>query len=120
MVEQPLVIERRHFPGGTVLALKGDLTKMSEQELLGDLTGGLGEHVRFLALDLTGVAYINSGGMAVLIRLARIVRKAGAHTFAWGVTPHYEKLFRMVGLTEWLMLYPNEFAVMQRIEALEL
>jgi len=119
-MEQPLVTERRQFPGGTVLQLKGDLTKMAEAELLDGLLDGLDENVRFLALDLTGVAYINSGGMAVLIRLARIVRKSGAHTFAWGVTPHYEKLFRMVGLTEWLMLYPNEFAVMQRIEALEL
>ncbi|MCQ6563605.1 STAS domain-containing protein [Paenibacillus mendelii] len=119
-MELPLVIERRQFPSGSVLQLRGDLTKMSENELLDGLAGGLDESVRFLALDLTGVSYINSGGMAVLIRLARIARRAGVHTFAWGVTPHYEKLFRMVGLTEWLMLYPNEFAVMQRIEALDL
>ncbi|MBB3114211.1 stage II sporulation protein AA (anti-sigma F factor antagonist) [Paenibacillus phyllosphaerae] len=116
-MEQPLVIDKREFPGGYVVQLKGELTRASEQDLLGRFTVE-NEQIRFLALDLTEVAYINSGGMAVLIRLARTAKKSGTHTFVWGITAHYEKLFRMVGLTEWVMLYPNEFAVMQRIEAL--
>ncbi len=104
-----------------VLKLAGDLTKAAEADLLEGPggAGSLGEDVRFLALDLSRVPYINSGGMAVLIRLARNGKKAGVHTFAWGVTPHYEKLFRMVGLTEFVMLYPDEFAVFERIESLE-
>ena len=121
-VEQPLAIERKPFKNGLVLKLTGDVTKAAESELLAGFEGGdgFGEGVRFLALDLSRVPYINSGGMAVLIRLARGGKKAGLHTFAWGVTPHYEKLFRMVGLTEFVMLYPDEFAVFQRIESLEI
>jgi len=121
-MEQPFTMETREFPNGIVLKLSGELTKAAENGLLSGLENEveLGKSIRFMALDLTKVTYINSGGMAVLIRLARMGRKAGVHTFAWGVTAHYEKLFRMVGLTEYLMLYPNEFAVIQRIEALEL
>lgn len=121
-MKQPFVLERRQIPSGIVLKLSGELTKSAEDDLIAGFEGEseLGTSIRFMALDLTQVAYINSGGMAVLIRLARMGRKAGVHTFAWGVTPHYEKLFRMVGLTEYLMLYPNEFAVLQRIESLEL
>ncbi|SFT25808.1 STAS domain-containing protein [Paenibacillus sp. BC26] len=122
MSEQPLQIETRKFPSGMVLKLEGDLSKAAEGKLIAgfEQESELGRSIRFLALDLTKVDYINSGGMAVLIRLARMGSKAGVHTFAWGITPHYEKLFRMVGLTEFMMIYPNEFAVMQRIEALEL
>jgi anti-anti-sigma factor len=121
-MEQSFSIETRQFPNGLVLKLFGELTKSAEKELISDFAGSseLGTSIRFLALDISQVTYINSGGMAVLIRLTRMGRKAGAHTFAWGVTPHYEKLFRMVGLTEYLMLYPNEFAVFERIDALEL
>ncbi|BBH23957.1 anti-sigma factor antagonist [Paenibacillus baekrokdamisoli] len=121
-MEQPFSLETKQFPHGLVLKLYGELTRSAEKELIGDFAGSsdLGSSIRFLALDISQVAYINSGGMALLIRLARMGRKAGAHTFAWGVTPHYEKLFRMVGLTEYLMLYPNEFAVLERIDALEL
>lgn len=121
-MEQPFKLEARQFPNGIVLKLVGDLTKTADTELFSSINGGteVDSNVRFLALDLSQVTYINSGGMAVLIRLARMGRKIGVHTFAWGVSQHYEKLFRMVGLTEFLMLYPNEFAVIQRIEALEL
>lgn len=120
MADQPFSIALHRFPGGITLKLEGDLNKSAETKLLGDFEGEaeLGKSIRFLTLDLTKVDYINSGGMAVLIRLARMGSKAGVHTFAWGITPHYEKLFRMVGLTEYMMIYPNEFAVMQRIEAL--
>ncbi|SFJ27471.1 stage II sporulation protein AA (anti-sigma F factor antagonist) [Paenibacillus sp. UNC496MF] len=122
MAEQPFMMHTRKFPNGMVLELSGDLTKSAEAKLIAGLEQEteLGRGIRFLALDLSKVVYINSGGMAVLIRLARMGSKAGVHTFSWGVTPHYEKLFRMVGLTEYMMIYPNEFAVMQRIEALNL
>ncbi|AZN38465.1 STAS domain-containing protein [Paenibacillus albus] len=120
MADQPFSIALHKFTGGLALKLEGDLSKSAESKLLSGFEGEmeLGKSIRFLTLDLTKVDYINSGGMAVLIRLARMGSKAGVHTFAWGITPHYEKLFRMVGLTEYLMIYPNEFAVMQRIEAL--
>ncbi|MFC4102057.1 STAS domain-containing protein [Paenibacillus xanthanilyticus] len=117
-MQQPLVIEKRQFPGGCVMQLRGELTRASEHEILDGFAAEFASEVRYLVLDLTGITYINSGGMAVLIRFARTAKKAGMHTFAWGITPHYEKLFRMVGLTEWIMMYPNEFSVMQRIESL--
>jgi anti-sigma B factor antagonist len=122
VAEQPFSMHTRKFPGSLVLELSGDLTKSAETKLLSLLEqeAELGHGVRFLALDLTKVEYINSGGMAVLIRFARMGSKAGVHTFSWGVSSHYEKLFRMVGLTEYMMIYPNEFAVMQRIEGLNL
>ncbi|WP_225442582.1 STAS domain-containing protein [Paenibacillus lycopersici] len=122
MAEQSFSMHTRKFPSGVVLELSGELTKSAEATLLAGLEQQkeLGLGIRFLALDLTKVEYINSGGMAVLIRLARMGSKAGVHTFSWGVTPHYEKLFRMVGLTEYMMIYPNEFAVIQRIEALNI
>jgi len=120
-VETAFTFQSRDFGTGLALTLAGDLTKAAEQALLDgfDWERGLGGGRRYLVLNLTGVNYINSAGMAVLIRLSRTGRKAGYHTFACGVTTHYQKLFRMVGLTEYMMIYPDEYSVMQRIEALE-
>ncbi|HUC92716.1 MAG TPA: STAS domain-containing protein [Paenibacillus sp.] len=118
---QTLQMESRAFGSGIALTLKGDLDRAAEQVLKSafDWEEGLGGRRRYLVLDLHQVAYINSAGMALLIRIARAGRKQGYHTFACGVSTHYQKLFRMVGLTEYLMLYPDEYAVFQRIEALE-
>lgn len=103
------------------LDLQGDLTKQSEPSLL-DLRSwqeGLDEARPYLVLNLTRVPYINSAGIAVLIRLSRAGARGNYVTFAYGITPHYEKLFRMVGLTESMMIYPDEHAISERIAALE-
>jgi anti-anti-sigma factor len=120
-VEQDFSYEDRTFETGVVITLTGDLTKASEPILLGDFEWdkGLGNNKRYLVLNLTGINYISTAGMALLIRLSRTGRKAGYHTFACGVSPHYQKLFRMVGLTEYIMIYPDEYAAFQRIEVLE-
>lgn len=103
------------------LDLQGDLTKQSEQSLLSlrSWQEGLDDARPYLVLNLTRVPYINSAGIAVLIRLSRAGAKGNYVTFAYGITPHYEKLFRMVGLTESMMIYPDEHAIAERIAALE-
>ncbi len=103
------------------LDMQGDLTKQAEQSLLlmRPWQEGLDEGRTYLILNLTQVPYINSAGIAVLIRLSRAGAKGGFLTFGYGITPHYEKLFRMVGLTEYLTIYPDEHAIIERIAALD-
>lgn len=107
--------ETEHY---TALTLHGDVTKQSEEALFGlrPWQEGLDGAKMFLVIDFTDVPYINSAGIALLIRLVRIGLKAGYRTFAFGVSAHYQKLFRMVGLTEYMAIYPSEYAVAERIE----
>ncbi|AGA56459.1 anti-anti-sigma factor [Thermobacillus composti KWC4] len=109
------------FDAGLSVTLKGDLDQQAEQKIRSvlDWEDGLGEDRRYLILNLHEVNFINSAGMALLIRIARAGRKKGFHTFICGASAHYQKLFRMVGLTEYVMLYPDDYAALQRIEALE-
>ncbi|HZG88356.1 STAS domain-containing protein [Paenibacillus sp.] len=102
----------------TFVHLRGDVTKQAEDALLGarPWQDGLEGGKRRLVIDFTEVPYVNSAGIAVLIRLVRLGLKSGFRTFAYGVNAHYQKLFRMVGLTEYMAIYPDEYAVLQRIE----
>ena len=109
------------FDAGMSVTLRGDLDQQAEQKIRSVLNWeeGLGEGRRYLILNLHEVSFITSAGMALLIRIARTGRKTGYHTFICGASAHYQKLFRMVGLTEYVMLYPDDYAALQRIEALE-
>ncbi|OUM95004.1 MAG: anti-anti-sigma factor [Thermobacillus sp. ZCTH02-B1] len=109
------------FDSGLSITLKGDLDQQAEPKIRSILNWeeGLGDGRRYLILNLHEVNFINSAGMALLIRIARTGRKRDYHTFICGASAHYQKLFRMVGLTEYVMLYPDDYAAMQRIEALE-
>ncbi|WP_274365985.1 STAS domain-containing protein [Paenibacillus thermotolerans] len=113
-----LSVAVRELEHCTVLDLKGDLTKHAEDAVLGlrNWLQGLEGSKRALVLNLSQVPYVNSAGIAVLIRLVRYGTKARFHTYAFGVSSHYQKLFRMVGLTEYMAVYPDEFTVLQRIE----
>jgi len=109
------------FEAGLSVTLRGDLDQQAEEKIRSVLNweDGLGEGRRYLILNLHDVNFINSAGMALLIRIARAGRKKDYHTFICGSSAHYQKLFRMVGLTEYVTLYPDDYAAMQRIEALE-
>ncbi|PZD97896.1 anti-sigma factor antagonist [Paenibacillus sambharensis] len=118
-VQELKVTTVRHEQALSV-TLEGDLVHSSlgrlkdELDVENDLQG-----CKYLILNLHTVNYLDSAGMAVLIRIARQGRKNGYRMFVCGVSIHYQKLFRLVGLTEHVMIYPDEYAVMQRLAVLE-
>jgi len=103
-----------------IVHLEGDLSREAETLLMKPFPWEAEAYGRrsCLIFDLTAVDYINSGGMALLIRLTRAARKNAIHSFAYGVQPHYHKLFRMVGLTDALMIYPDLDSILHRLSEL--
>lgn len=118
-MENRFEVQVRSFDQGLILDMAGDLTKEAEELLLGlrDWEKGL-DGKRYLVFNFTKVPYINSTGIAILIRIARAGPKGSFHSFAYGISPHFQKLFRMIGLTEYLMIYPDEYSILQRIQDL--
>jgi len=119
-MEQNLLVTTRQQGKAWIIDLEGDITKTAETELLTLQTWdqGLPNNCSSLVLNFTAVTYINSLGIAVLIRIVRALYKAGCHSFAFGINQHYKKLFRMVGLTDYMTIYENEYSIIERIEGL--
>lgn len=119
-MNQHLHVAIRKQTPAWIIDLRGDLTKTAEEELLAlhPWEHGLELGYTSLVFNFTEVGYINSLGIAILIRIVRAMHKADGHVFAYGLIPHYKKLFRMVGLTEYMTIYENEYSIMQRIAEL--
>lgn len=102
-----------------VLDLKGDLTKLAEPLLLnGSWQQNLPAVSGFplnVVVNFTGVPYINSSGMASIIRMIRMGVKQKRVYYAYGLNEHYRKLFRMVGLMDYLRMAPDEAAVLEEL-----
>jgi stage II sporulation protein AA (anti-sigma F factor antagonist) len=112
-----LVVEERGFANGLILDMKGDLTKDAEETLLHQRKWADGSIVGSnVILNFSEVEYINSAGIAILIRLAQTGMKANFTIYAFGINTHYQKMFRLIGLTEFIMIYPDEYALMQRFK----
>ncbi|TDF93451.1 STAS domain-containing protein [Paenibacillus piri] len=109
----------REAGSALIVELQGSLTMEAEQPLLNlrDWKRGLGGSSRTLVFDFRLVSSFSSSGIRVLTRIVRWGADGGYQSFAHGLTEQYQRLFRMLGLTTYLMIYPDEYSILQRLEA---
>ena len=91
----------------TVLRFTGDITSASKAAVLGTFQGLPAETKRVL-LDFSGVDYLNSSGIAIIIQLMIAASKGGQKIQTFGLKPHFIKVFTMVGITRYTSLHPDE------------
>jgi anti-sigma B factor antagonist len=96
----------------SVLAFSGDISSTSKDTIL-DAYHGLDGASSKVLLDFTGVDYINSTGIAIIIQMLLEASKIGARTIAiFGLSPHFQKVFTMVGINKYAALHTNEAAAL--------
>jgi|ERR1035441_1450214 anti-anti-sigma factor len=93
----------------TVLRYAGDITSASKVAVLGTFQG-LPAGTRRIVLDFSGVDYLNSSGIALVIQLMIAAAKGGQKIQTFGLKPHFIKVFTMVGITKYTTLHPDETA----------
>lgn len=53
-------------------------------------------------LDFSNVSFINSSGISSLLKFVVTARKAGYKLFAMNVSPHHQKIFKMVEMSRFM------------------
>jgi len=53
-------------------------------------------------LDFGDVAFINSAGISALLKFVVSARKSGYKLFAMNVSPHHQKIFKMVEMSRFM------------------
>ena len=84
----------------TVLRFSGDITSTSQAVVLGTYEG-LPETAKRILLDFSKVEYLNSSGIALVIQMMIAAGKQGQTVQTFGLTPHFQKVFTMVGITKY-------------------
>lgn len=94
-LDAPLTYERKEgkTPTTRILILNGPLTLRNMFELQAELRADPQPKVSIL--DLSGVPYMDSAGMGMVINHYVHCQNAGAKMIAVGVTPRVHELFRM-------------------------
>lgn len=98
----------------TILAFTGDISSTSKDAIL-DGYKSVPAEVQKVLLDFRGVDYINSSGIAIIIQLLLEAHKAGQRTIGiFGLTPHFNKVFTMVGVAKYAAISPDEAAALSK------
>lgn len=92
--------------GGDVTAVTGAVIEKAYHE-----ADDIGSKKILVVFD--GHNYINSGGIAILIGIAAESRKKDQTIRMTGLSEHFQKIFKMVGLTKYAEVFPTEEAALE-------
>lgn len=90
-----------------VLNIQGDITSFSEPFLNKAYKEANDRGTQKLLLTVDANAYINSGGIAVLIQILAQTRKNNQEIGITGLSDHFKKIFNMVGITKFAKIHNN-------------
>jgi anti-anti-sigma factor len=89
----------------TLLDIQGDITAFSEPFLNEAYKNADNQGTNNILLKTERDIYINSGGIAVLIQILAQTKQNNQLIGIIGVSDHYKKIFKMVGITRFAKIY---------------
>lgn len=94
---------------GTVIELSGTVNRAAKERMEAayeEASRTPGE----ILLDFTGVEYINSTGIAVIVGLLAMARAEENKVGAFGLTEHYREVFEITRLADFMHIYEDSTA----------
>ena len=90
-----------------IFNIQGDITSFSEPFLNQAYKETNDQGTEKILLNLEEGAYINSGGIAVLIQILAQTKKNNQQISITGLSDHFKKIFNMVGITKFADIHNN-------------
>jgi len=91
--------------GATIIKLAGDVTTFAEEAINEAYHHASSDGAHNIIFNFREDDYINSAGIAILIGIVTEARKRDQRLLMTGLSSHFQKIFRMVGLTQYADLY---------------
>ena len=107
MPEATATIDVRGLAGASVVDIDGDVTAGTEDVLM-EAYGGERGDVTAVILNFTGLEYMNSGGIGLLVTLLVRANRQGQRLLAFGLSDHYRQIFELTRLDEAVGIHDTE------------
>ncbi len=91
-----------------IIDMKGEVTSFADETINSLVNATVEEGVQRIIFNFTDVSYINSSGIAILIGIVTGLASKGISFRVYGLTPHFKKIFRMIGLTQYVKVLSSE------------
>jgi anti-sigma B factor antagonist len=91
-----------------IIDVSGDLTAACEGLLMDAYAEAGGEHLRAVVLNLSGLEYMNSSGIGLLVTLLVRVNRHKQRLLTYGLTDHYREIFDLTRLDDAIGIYADE------------
>ena len=97
-------------PGEARLALRGDVDIAADEVLAAAYADAAATGAARVVLDFGAVDYINSTGIALIVRMLAEARRDHREVVALGLSAHYREIFRITRLSDFMEIVEGDAA----------
>lgn len=91
-----------------VVDIEGEITAFSENEMSRAHDQAASTNPKAVVLNFTGLDYMNSGGIGLLVTTLIRAQRSGHQLLAFGLTEHYREIFSLTRLDEAIGIFEDE------------
>src|SRR5215475_4968425 len=103
---------RKVSPTTSIIDVQGEVTAFAENVLTSAYTEANTPVTRNIILNFSGLEYMNSSGIGLLVTLLIRVNRQKQRMFAFGLSDHYRNIFEITRLSDAIQVYDGEAEVL--------
>ena len=108
---------RKPSPETSIVDIAGAVTSETEEDLMNAYGEAAGADTRFIVLNFSGLEYMNSGGIGLLVTLLVRANRQNQRLLAFGLSDHYRQIFEVTRLDEAIEIHDGEDAALAAVGA---
>lgn len=106
---------RKGKDGVAIIDIFGDVTGFAEAALTEAYNKACSEATRAVVLNFSGLEYMNSSGIGLLVTFLIRAQRMKQRLLACGLSEHYRQIFELTRLNEAIGIFPNEAEALQSV-----
>jgi anti-sigma B factor antagonist len=91
-----------------IIDISGEVNAFAEDALMDAYTQASADNPRAIILNFSGLEYMNSSGIGLLVTLLIRVNRHKQKLLAYGLSEHYRQIFELTRLNEAIGIYATE------------
>jgi len=103
---------RKVSPTASIIDIQGEVSAFAEDTLMEASAEASTPTTRAIILNFSGLEYMNSSGIGLLVTLLIRVNRQKQHLMAFGLSDHYRRIFELTRLNEAIGIYDSEAGVL--------
>jgi anti-sigma B factor antagonist len=115
MTTPTLALDVRPMGELAVIDIRGDVTAASEQPLSAAYEEATQHGAQALILNFTGLEYMNSSGIGMLVTMLVRANRQRQRLAAYGLTDHYRQIFELTRLDEAITIFDDESSALSSV-----
>ena len=108
MTEKLSLAVRRPSESAAVIDINGEVDATADAGLLAAYEEASAEGVVAVILNFTGLEYMNSSGIGLLVTMLIRANRNKQRLCAFGLTEHYREIFQLTRIDEAIVVYGTE------------